>query len=120
MSLLDSKIKIYNEQHNEAVQKRLFELGYSWKEGKKFMYKKAKSLYINDEGVLSYSTLGCMHSFEIDVRNEITLTDLYLNKRDSVKLTEDYTAFVKDGFVKVGCQEIPFEKIDELHNLIHS
>ena len=39
---------------------------------------------------------------------------------DVIKLTDEYTAFLdREKFVvRVGCQEIPFSKVEELYNLI--
>ena len=39
-----------------------------------------------------------------------------------MRLTKDYEAIVdyKTKFVTVGCQKIPFDRVDELHYLIHN
>lgn len=41
---------------------------------------------------------------------------------DTIQLTESYKAVVKkeEKIVEVGCQRIPFEKVEELHKLINS
>lgn len=43
-----------------------------------------------------------------------------VNKNPELKLTDEYTAVVfrKEGIVKVGCQSVPFEKVNELKALI--
>jgi len=47
-------------------------------------------------------------------------TELVIFTPTRIKLTEDYDAIVHKDHVKVGCQSISFEKIDELHKLIHA
>jgi hypothetical protein len=44
-----------------------------------------------------------------------------INHGSELKLTDDYTAIInkESRVVEVGCQKIPFKKVDELHKLIH-
>lgn len=50
----------------------------------------------------------------------LSLDDLYTLGRcnKEIKLNDKYTAFVKEDHVQVGCQKIPFEKVEELYNTI--
>lgn len=46
---------------------------------------------------------------------------LFTEVTESIELTNDYTAVLdrKNHIVKVGCQEIPFSKVEELYKLIN-
>ena len=50
------KIRINNEQHSEAVQRRLFEMGCKgWFSGGKIVqYKEKEYLYVYESGHISY------------------------------------------------------------------
>ncbi len=49
----------------------------------------------------------------------VTQTKLVEFIPTTIQLTPDYDAIVYEGYVKVGCQNIPHSKIDELYKLIH-
>jgi hypothetical protein len=60
-----------------------------------------------------------------DVDDGITFEKMVMKLCDvstrELKLTDDYTAIInkESRVVEVGCQKIPFKKVDELHKLIH-
>ncbi len=118
------KIKIYSEEHSKAVQEKLFEIGYSWNGSKdiKYTYLDRIMFYENIIHGIFVNSASNFDSPDYNYFETVTLDDLYsgrFKKEVSLKLTSDYTAYLKDGFVQVGCQEIPFEKIEELYNLIY-
>lgn len=82
------KIKIQSWEHSEAVQKRLFELGYAWRpddwdpNGKSFQNRGGAFLYADSEGDIEYSgdhrdrDKKSSDFFDSLDRDEITLEDL--------------------------------------------
>lgn len=50
------------------------------------------------------------------------IIEYFINVPVKIKLTNDYDAVVNtaDKIVNVGCQRIPFDKIDELYKAIHA
>ena len=114
------KIKVHNEAHSRAIQKRLGELGYSWynEEVGTCLNTDAKLLYgLSSGGIGFTSSSGCF--IEVDSYQEMTLDDLYnIKKEVKVKLNDDYTAIIKHGVVQVGCQDFSFEAIEKLYNEI--
>jgi hypothetical protein len=43
---------------------------------------------------------------------------LALSPEKKVQLTDEYAAIVRRGYVEVGCQKIPFDKVRELYKLL--
>lgn len=115
MKLENLKFRVRGEEHSEAIQKRLFELGYGWCDGKRVMFTEKSFLFLDT--ALSYSISEdyfIKHYFK-----ETTLDELYkMTPVKKIRLTSAYEAIVKNGFVEVGCQKIEFERIEELYNLI--
>lgn len=111
-------ILVHNKEHSEAIQRRLFELGYSWRESGKVI-KNTHGKYLCFKEYKDNVTFGMDVEFASSEYKQISLCDLYkLNVRFTISLNDDYKAIVKDGFVKVGCQNIDFDKIYELHDAI--
>lgn len=44
---------------------------------------------------------------------------LWAREEDTVELNGEYIAEIKDGYVQVGCQQIPFEAVNKLYKLIN-
>jgi len=57
---------------------------------------------------------------EVTLDEMIELLENY-DRSDELKLTSDYTAIInrKDKIVEVGCQKIPFDKVNELFELVN-
>lgn len=73
---------------------------------------------VPDEG---YSIVGGQHTTGAEIKSFEKMIDILYNTTvESFKLTDDYTAVLdRENFVvKVGCQEIPFNKVKELYDLI--
>lgn len=114
------KFRVHNEEHSKAIQKRLFELGYSWSSyGKTLKFLAQTYLFASDDYTVTYA--ASHDYFEEDDRKETTLDELYSLKKDkTVKLNSKLTATIleKERVVKVGRQKFTFEKIEELHKAI--
>jgi len=73
---------------------------------------------VPDEG---YHIVGCQHTTGAEIKSLEKMIDILYNTTiESLKLTKDYTAILdRENFVvRVGCQEIPFNKVKELYDLI--
>ena len=108
----DLKFRVKSPQHREAIQKRLFELGYEWLRSKKeISYLDARYLYCQDGILFNGTTLHC---YENEKHTEATLDDLYspdfLNEDDS----DDVDAF-KQAFPEL-CR-IADEMIEALNKM---
>jgi hypothetical protein len=82
---------------------------------------KGLCLCINsDDGEISWNrTPFYSQSFDAldDFRRlekEIPAVKIY----NRLKLTDEYDAEIKEGYVQVGCQQIPFDKIRQLYKLL--
>lgn len=70
------KFKVRNPEHSEAIQKRLFELGYKWMDGSKTIQNKAgEYLYANADGGIAVGLYASC--FRDDDNKETTLDELY-------------------------------------------
>lgn len=75
-------------------------------------------------GLINNNSIGGVSDsgrFEISYEEFLKFCDNFLKERNTIKLTNEYTALINlgDREVEVGCQKIPFSKIDELYNIIH-
>lgn len=115
-------IIIHSPEHCEAVQKRLFELGYRWRGGgTRVAYQDAASLSLNyqegEENIVSFNA-----DKEKRPRRShtiVTLDDLYSDKFTvpksvTIALNSEYKATVEPDGITVGCQTFPLSVIDEL------
>ena len=102
------KIRAYSLKHAEAICERFEELGFKhvadWNPKKHYEYGPTTYFGIDAGGQISSWAQANSHV--------ATLGDLY--KTVTVKLNDKYTAEIQDGYVKVGCQEIPFDAVLEL------
>ena len=106
------KFRVHSPQHSEAIQKRLFELGYEW------FYHKAICVYLDEKYLYLESneiTYGTTEStYNQKTNTEATLDDLYssefLNEDDS----DDVDAF-KQAFPEL-CR-IADEMIEALNKM---
>lgn len=119
-------VKIHSPEHCEAVQKRLFEMGFSWN---KSIHNPKSVKYTNNTKTL---TVGLLRGADKDITcsNEdqayadtyITLDELYQMevKPDFVEVStenKDYhTIKVYADKIEVGCQIFPISLIDKLQN----
>ena len=75
MKYKEMKFRVNSVEHGEAIQKRLFELGVRWLDGKVIQLTKSPYLYVDKDGVLlhgvNYVPLQCSDY------PEYTLDDLY-------------------------------------------
>ena len=116
-------VKILNKDHSKMIQEFLISKGIFWRSGDSEYIDYDDATYI----FVLNSRMGKAYRREGDTiklhNSEVLSTDSFIEKFSkkeiSVELTDDYTAYLKDGFVKVGCQEIPFEKVEELYNAIY-
>jgi hypothetical protein len=72
----DLKFRVKNPQHSEAIQKRLFELGYEWMANDMVpIHKDAPYLYADNVNDICF---GDDEDFHLNCKNtEATLDDLY-------------------------------------------
>lgn len=94
----EMKFRVKNEEHSEAIQKRLFELGYKCTKGKELSQTDASYLYTNSIGTILFSDGD--EYFNSNSSIETTLEDLYDNiysKKFSPTETEDYNG-LKEQF----------------------
>jgi hypothetical protein len=70
----DLKFRVKNPQHSEAIQKRLFELGYKWEARTSLYHTEKPALFCYKKGIITYGSLEdiCDHP-----NTEATLDDLY-------------------------------------------
>jgi len=116
MKNLNLKFRVHNEQHSEAIQKRLFELGYKWSNGDVGVADTKKS-YLYADSSFGYGTTNDF--FEKDDRKEATLDELYkMSKPNTVKLNDEMTAEIYDDKVVVGCQEFTHKSIKKLYKKV--
>lgn len=115
-------IVIHNPTHCEAVQRRLFELGYDWSIGKKRVdHLDAASLQagIDPMGITYATRPKWGASWTNKPHRVITLDDLYgpefcKPQTVDVKLNDSHKAVVSRDSIKVGCQTFPISVLDEL------
>jgi len=116
MKHLNLKFRVHNEQHSEAIQKRLFEMGYGWSmmDTKEIGYTNMPYIYV--ENCIVCGRKGRNEYFEEHKGKESTLDDLYkMSKQNSLKLNDEYTAEIYDDKVVVGCQEFTHKSIKKLY-----
>lgn len=116
--------RIHNPQHSEAVQKRLFELGFKWSFGgtTTLQFKNKSQLWLHaDEMSIRYGDKKETIDDRKSETRELTLDDLYkpdcpLVKPQSVqvKLNDGHTAEVTKEGIKVGCTTFPLSVVAEL------
>lgn len=84
-------------------------------------YKEYKRLVFTGVHICGCDTTRRLNPITIDQFIEYCDNWMELKGRNLLQLNEQYTAEInrENKEVKVGCQTIPFEKIDELHKLIH-
>lgn len=101
------KIKIYDENHSEAVQKILFKLGYRWSNsGSNVNNLQAKYLFGYDDYEITHSS---EESQFINNKSVIaTIDDLYGFYKDFnnevVQLNDNHSCVISKSNVRVGCQ----------------
>ena len=72
----DLKFRVKSPQHSEAIQKRLFELGYEWHaRGKVVIRDEEPFLFTYEDGAITFSNNGDV--FMKHSATEATLDDLY-------------------------------------------
>ena len=115
-------IKILNEDHSRMLQEFLISKDIFWRDGQRSYIKYHDIDYLCiSHGSMSLVRKSNPCGLDEDFTSVSTdfIIEEFSKKEISVELTDDYTAYLKDGFVKVGCQEIPFEKVEELYNAIY-
>lgn len=76
----EMKMKVSSPKHSEAIQKRLFDLGYEWKGRlQKYLFTDKPFLITDKEGIIRYLTLIDIKHF--DKVEEVTLNDLYNERK---------------------------------------
>ena len=74
------KFKIQSRAHSDAIQERLFELGYAWKRGDRAVILTHEPfLLVSEKGIISYCTTEAY--FENNRSDLTTLDDLYKNEK---------------------------------------
>jgi len=81
-----------NPKLNEQVQKRIFELGYKWREEDDIVkYTDSTGLYLDEDKTLSYSTGTRLNYFDSQSNKEISLKNLgIINKKDENRIPGSY------------------------------
>ena len=122
-------VKVHSQEHYEAVVKRVYDMGLSWEEetAEEFCqndtFEESEVEYVVGKGevvrIVADETSECTR-LAWSGYPVLTLDDLYTLGKSvrKVVLNDEYTAIIEDDHVKVGCQEIPFDKIEELYKLI--
>jgi hypothetical protein len=76
-----------------------------------------------DAGKFLIQARACISDAPYEIVNTATeFVELFMEKQEQVKLNEEYTATIdrKNRLVRVGCQEISFERVDELFKVIYT
>lgn len=110
------KFRVHSPEHSEAIQERLFKLGYSWFSGKNTQFQDKPFLYTKKNGYVLHD--GALEVFLKEDAIQTTLDDLYkMTAPIIVQLNDDYIATIyKDSkTVEVGCCVFSFERIEELY-----
>jgi hypothetical protein len=117
------ELKTLNDEHSIAVQKKLFDLGYSWsgkteaKPNRKYIYFRVGK---NDFSLTfaSYSQFSCTHNGENYIK--ATLDDLFNmgTKNVEIQLNKNYSAIIDGDYVHVGCQKIKCDVVIALADTI--
>ena len=112
------KFRVHSPEHSEAIQKRLFELGYEWCVcGKTVNHTEAPLLTCYENGSIYKNS--SYDGYDARPNKEATLDYLYslpIKKEVHVRLNDSYVAAYVAGndFVEVGSQKIPIKAIIEL------
>jgi hypothetical protein len=86
------KFKVHSPEHSEAIQKRLFELGYGWYlSGKVLKNKDVSYLFCDIEKNITYSTTE--KYFNSHDNQLATLDDLYKDDREQLTVEEVESRF---------------------------
>jgi hypothetical protein len=70
------------------------------------------------EGMNQYENNGLSKNMEHLADTPSSYQKVWSRKKESVRLNDSYTAQIKDGKVFVGCQEISFDAVKELAELV--
>ncbi|AFM54764.1 hypothetical protein P12024L_44 [Nonlabens phage P12024L] len=81
------KFRVHSPEHSEAIQKRLFELGYQWRfGGKHIKNREAMFLFCNHRKII---TMADDEVYFFDNENQLaTLEDLYKDDREQLTIKE--------------------------------
>lgn len=111
-------IFVSNPEYSAAVQKRLFELGYDWSYKQKTVNYTDKRILVvdSDNEILWTSNPKCF-------AKEITMGELFSNNYEVVFTPtefefKNYEGLITKNSVKVGCQEITFDKLKILKEIV--
>lgn len=109
------KIETLNIEHSKAIQTRLFELGYKWRDT-------GAVINSSDTGIIYLLENKTLLWFFHGDYKTITFDDLFkedfLFKPIKVKLNSQYTAVVHKDKIVVGCQEFTMEVFEELKKAV--
>lgn len=110
------KFRVGSEKHSELIQEQLFKLGGRWAAGgDSYRYTNRLFLFLNDDNTICY--VDSVSYFENAEEELCTLDELFLREKatETIKLTEDYNAVVSRDNIVVGCQTIPFDKLEQVY-----
>jgi hypothetical protein len=122
-----NKIKFPSKKYRDSLVKFLFVNGYSNR------FRSDATTYCDEVNYESWQILGfdpadqdinsysARDTFDYEWPKDATeIINLIVTAPVVISLTDDYDAKIntKDSVVEVGCQKIPFAKIEELYNLI--
>ena len=79
----DMKFRVHSPEHSEAIQEKLFELGYNLGRNVLFLNTDSNFLFATKEGSIYYNNLEI--GFEEEYYKETTLDDLYKLKAEVSK-----------------------------------
>lgn len=113
------KFKVHSPEHSEAIQKKLFELGYKWACSGKERYLGVNSnfLYTDTDAQITHGTDAEWFNNK-SYYVETTLDDLYKAPKFSVvRLNGIHEAIIdkENKIVLVGCERFAFSRIEDLY-----
>ena len=114
------KFRVHSPEHSEAIQKRLFELGYSWRHGGKEIENINQPFLLCDKsGYISYAYITQKGVYDRSISKEATLDYLYnIEQPIKVELNDEYTAKVFKDKVVLECQDLTHDAIKKLYKAV--
>lgn len=127
-NMQEMKIKINNPEHSEAVQRALFDLGYSWVKGKVVQFVDLPFLYTYTDGKVRYGSNGIFfkerHQDEYILTNQgkFVLADAVIGLRPRIIFMEERAKEILKAMLRYtdAGKEILGEWLSELNGVWHN
>jgi hypothetical protein len=108
------KFKTNSLDHSEAIQKRLFELGYRWSDGSnQVINADVEFLFASDDLVIGFSRYP--DYFKSAPHAECTLQDLYLIKKEEPKEEKTEQVFIDKAEITTTPKKYT---VEEFYNML--